>query len=912
MWSEGTLCKSLFQSSFSLKHRYHIFVILIKSFCNSTSQIFLFLFPWQPCQRRLKGGMSPNCIPTLNEIIFNPPILEDFLIENKQNKLQVIQLLQVISHDLFNGRRKDSKVYQMIVGLVAQIVHYFKLSLIELEKLFSFEFNKPLYELLLARNSKAYSEDYFRLFLRHFGSNYALLTEEHKSSLDGMLRNFWNDPNQFSSELLFEDLQNYFVNGCKGRNEIYKLFKIKPSQFLLDALQNETFGLPWFVKNYSSTNQLSSNEREFFFQLIKSPALFPLVDQVLGMILKGSVDFFNSKCFMEVFFTKLLIADYAVIGEAEERLVKGNENLFKECVNFFLNMNSAQLENFKIFPFFPVFRPKNHLFLFFLAIARFNLEHLFPTLDFILPSICHQLPIITSPNPTTSSTKKVLLSGLEYETFNFQQFIQLHISCTNDPHWKLMKQIFQSLSSINHPDNLIESLGKDLKSQLASILLFGGIYWLEKKEYSKSFSFLSSSLKHSIKQYPFPQLKFVSFCKNALFEVSFVLVNEIQQPQNLPLVCNVIHLLNDQIPTNCYRIVFLCANLINHKLENFAIDFAKNFLHVAGKRKDQQKQTISLLKMLYNSCICVSLFGDKYENDSFSDWSPKHISLLVNASDSLFRNISGDEDIRNLFIGFLSLLERSEDCLNDFVGLFIGSLNATLPETDLICLKYFSKYALFYAKHSSNNAKFSSPTASIESCNQQLSSYYRPTLEKKDDSQFNCSSLKNVIVLLYEKPTSIDYFYSKSSTVLGFGEIVFLQRNYHSTIIILIFHLMTISNYFSTSLESINNFSFICERIASCFWKLGQFDDLLLFIQLLEKKSKFWYASQISKLDMLSEEMIDHLVDVDLIEYLAVVTENCQLFQQHFVKRSQDMNSCNRNEIGNRILKFISTKYLGF
>ena len=93
---------------------------------------------------------------------------------------------------------------------------------------------------------------------------------------------------------------------------------------------------------------------------------------------------------------------------------------------------------------------------------------------------------------------------------------------------------------------------------------------------------------------------------------------------------------------------------------------------------------------------------------------------------------------------------------------------------------------------------------------------------------------------------------------------------------------------------------------------MGQFDDLLLFIQLLEKKSKFWYASQISKLDMLSEEMIDHLVDVDLIEYLAVLTENCQLFQQHFVKRSQDMNSCNRNEIGNRILKFISTKYLGF
>lgn len=855
--------------------------------------------------------MPSNCVPTLNEIIFNPPVLEDFLIENKQNRSNIIQFLQTISHDLFNGRGKESKVYQMIVDLVARITRYFKLSIIDLEGLFCFKFNKQVYEILMGRDAKEYSVEYFRLFLRYLTHSQSLANEENKGILAGMIQKYWSLPEKFTDELFFEDLQNYFVNGSKTRSEIYRLFKIKPSQFLLDALQSESFGLPWFVSNYSSTDQLSLNEREFFFQLIRSSALLSHIDQALGMTLRGCIDFFNSKCFMEIFFVKLLVADYPVIREMEEQLVRGNEALFRDCANFYMNMNSNQLEQFHLLPFFPSFKPKNHLFLFFLVVARFQLEHLFPSLDFILPAIHQQLPIEASSTASKSKTKNVLLTGLEYEIFNFQQLIQLHNSCTNDQHWKWLKQIFSSLGSIESPESLIECAEKDLQFQISSILLYGGIYWLERKEYSRSFSFLSSSLKHSLKQSPFPSLKFASFCKNALFEVCFILVNEIQRPENLALVCNAIHLLNNQIPANCKRILFLCANLINHGLANFAIDFAKNFLQVAGKRKDPPRQTISLLKMLYNSCICISLFWDKQEREAFSDWSPKHISLLVNASDSLFRNISGDQDVQNLFVGFLSLLEGNENYLNDFVGLFIGNLNYILPESDLVCLKYFSKYALFYAKNSANNAKLFSPTTSIQACNQELSAYYRPTLGKKDNVQFNLSTLKSVIISLHERPTCIEYFYSNSDAVLGLAEIVFLQGKFQNVITILVVHLMNVSKHFTIQFEMIENFPLILERIAICLWKLGQFDDLLLFSQLLEKKSKFWHASQLCKLDMLNEKLIETLFDIDLIEYLAVEYKNDSL-QKLLINNGQNLGKCKRREVENRILKFIAVKFLGF
>ena len=264
-----------------------------------------------------------------------------------------------------------------------------------------------------------------------------------------MINQFWTNPQEFKNDSLFEDLQNYFIDGCKERNDAYKLFKIRPSQSLLDSLQSEKFGLVWFLRNYSCTSQLSSNDREFFFQLIQTSPLETCINEVLDLVLKGSIDFFNSKCFFELFFTKLLIADYSWIEEdsQEEKILKGNELIFKERANFYMNLTSDQLENYHSLPFYPSINPKNHLFLFFLAVSRLQLQSFFPSFNFILPSIHQKLPIEKST--TNSQTRKVLLSGLEYETFNYQLFSQSHISCLEDSHWKWMKQIFLSLSPID-------------------------------------------------------------------------------------------------------------------------------------------------------------------------------------------------------------------------------------------------------------------------------------------------------------------------------------------------------------------------------------------------------------------------------------------------------------------------------
>ena len=455
-------------------------------------------------------------------------------------------------------------------------------------------------------------------------------------------------------------------------------------------------------------------------------------------------------------------------------------------------------------------------------------------------------------------------------------------------------------------------MDREFKSHLSSVLLYGGIHWLERKDYMKAISFLSSSLKHSLKHYPFPHLKFASFCKNALHEVCFVLVNEFQNPQNLSMVCNAIHLLNDQMPSNFHRVIFLCANLINYGMISSAIEFAKNFLQLIGKRKDPSKQTISLLKILYNSCICISLFMDKQGKDLFSVWSPKHISLLVNASDSLFRNISSDPDLLNLFIGFISLLDKDEDYLNDFVGLFLGNLNLSIPNNDVICLKYFSKYAVFYANSASANFSSSSRSAAaIWKCNEKLSAHYKPTLERKEGAQFSFYSLKNVIISLYEKPTNIDYFYSNPTGVLGFAEIVFLQDKYTEVIVILMLHLMNITKHFSVPLTEVENLQLISERIAASMWKLGHFDNLLIFSQVLDKRTKFWFASQLSTLDMINDEIIPFLFDLDLIEYLATICK-CEKLRNHMIENSISFIECHQMEIKNRIFKCMAIKYFGF
>ena len=137
---------------------------IIQKFASSSNIDFCLLNNFNPyLDSHAESEMNSNLMPTLNQIIFNPSILEDFLIENKQNKPQIIELLQMLSHDLFSGRSKDSKVYQMILNLVISIVHYFQLQINDLENLFSFEFNKQLFKQLVERDTKQYYSEYFRL-----------------------------------------------------------------------------------------------------------------------------------------------------------------------------------------------------------------------------------------------------------------------------------------------------------------------------------------------------------------------------------------------------------------------------------------------------------------------------------------------------------------------------------------------------------------------------------------------------------------------------------------------------------------------------------------------------------------------------------------------------------------------------
>ena len=873
--------------------------------------------------------MGETIFPSLNDVIFNHTVLEDFLLDNKLDKPKIISFLQSLNHDLYHSRSKTTQVHQMVVDLVVSLVCFFHFSIVELNNasILSFDLLADVCRTLSERypNEPKYSVELLRLFLCEFtrihkDSTCSLIDEEKQKIFDELLDEFWENPHVYLDSPAFDELQNWFIDGLKDRNEIYRLFCLKKSQRLLDALQDEFFGTDWLFSQNVSVDKMSSTERDFISQMIKSGRIAGHIDDALRMILKRPVDFFSMKCFFDLFFTKIIIADYSVIGVEEEKYFSSDSNLLKEQIDLYVNLDSASLSNLTLLPFYPNIYPKNHLFLFFLVVSRLGVKSYLSSFDRILSNIHQKLPFI---NKQTSSVEissknakkierkiqKTLLSGLEYEIFNYKSLATLHKSCLDDKLWNFIRGLNYHCRSSESPETLMDKIHHEDRCHTSVILLHFGISLLRDSKILPSFHFISAALRLSQKQFPFPQLKFVAFCKNALFEVCFILVNEIQQPEHLPLVYQTMRMLSDQIPTNCHRIVFFCANLINNKMIGFAIEAAKNFLQVAGKQQEISRSTASLLKVLYNSSICISLFDEKEGITDFKEWSPKQISLLLNASDSLFRNISSDQDMTNLFICFVSLLNKGEVYLGDFIGLFLGNLNSTQQTEDVICLKYFSRSSLFTvntvvdANGSNLNGKKSFGCASICDSNEKLSAGYKPILSRKEGASFSIKTLKSVIISLYERPLSVDYFYSKSA--LGYSEIVFLQEDYWGSLAVVLFYMMNTSKFFSVPLDEIDDLQLMCERIACCLWKLGKFGDLLLLLQLLDKRTKFWFALKLHQMDMIMEDVSLSLFDVDLVEYLAAISASKTLIN-HLVS----IKNANVAQIENKILKYLALKYL--
>jgi hypothetical protein len=409
-----------------------------------------------------------------------------------------------------------------------------------------------------------------------------------------------------------------------------------------------------------------------------------------------------------------------------------------------------------------------------------------------------------------------------------------------------------------------------------------------------------------MEELPFSSVKFSKFCKNLLFELCFVFVNELQSEKFLKAALTAMKLLQDQIPSDYTRIIFFTANLINRGKVSFSIEQSKVFLAIAGKSLQNSSAATNLIKVLYHSSICISFFLDTSLESEFSQWSPKTISILVAASDSLFRLISQDADLLNIFIMFLSLLHNREVFLKDFIGLFLGNLNDSITNGHVICLKYFSKYSCFTGNLTNRrHCNF----ALICETNDSLNLSFRPNPNRGQyAADFSSDSLRQVLINLWEKPVNIDYFSNMDS--LAYAEILFLSEEYENCIIVLLYHMMICSKSFC-KMDHLHDLPLILERIASCLLESGDFSNLILLCQMLDIRSAFWLIGKCISLDMLDKETIKFIWNENIAEFLAANSPQsnsvfASLLKEHI---SKGIGYPNVKELEVRLLKKLCIEY---
>lgn len=732
---------------------------------------------------------------------------------------------------------------------------------------------------------------------------------------------FYENAASFAGSPIFQAVSQYEHSVRRDRLKLEILFRAKRSQLTLDVLQSEEAILNFYVDPTACVSVLSFEALQKLSAAIQNGNFYPKLAQVatksISTLQSTRLSLSLTEAVGRLLWSALLVQSAMGVVVDAKAFRFASSDCFESFLDVFDAVKEKSLASAGLFvPMQPT--PSRFCFL----LEALELREFLPVLENYQQTIVAELSKFC-PHPTA-------FGQITYEPFDFHLFCKRPASkaiLLEDSCWQKLVELSSgaSLTTVLEIENHLESLcvlaelhapGGQIGASV--IVVFIAFSLLSIGAYGKALRTLSKSIRSSVSgQSPYPNKRYATFARMMMLELCFIHVNEMESKADRNLAVSELRLANDVswgfTPS---QLIIFTSNLVNVPLTTFALEHLKAFLAASGKKReffDGQNQLISVVKVLFRCCTCITVFEGLRSDCPLTENSA---NLLRSSTLLLLQGFSSDPAlVDEAFVPFLRLLKKQVLYCEFFMSLFAGFMQANQQESeDRICLSFFKPIEHV---HCFDASKIERPTV-ISRSNAMLCSKAAagsgstPVSDISAIDWGTCKLLEGQLLAVLLSDAK--YFCFAVENIRVVGEILFLQEEWAGCVGYFLYYLCLRSDFFSPSTwAALGEGAFYCEveRIVCCLWNLGATRWILWLCQLMDPLDCNRHLDKLVSFQLLESDALLFLYHARITEYLASAVAGSSLkaaLQSHLIKRIPVF--LNEEDYACRLLQSMSLVFL--